>query len=987
MVTKEPTVLEEKKLDTVTLTIDGKKVEAANGATVLEAALDAGIYIPTLCYAPDLKPYGACRLCIVEIEGMRGLVTSCTTRATDGMVVHTETPRVSQSRRTTMELIMANHQGDCLTCAKNQQCELQKIARYLGIEQEHFDRLRKSTRVLPIDTSHPAFNRDPNKCILCAKCVRACHEIACVGAIDLAFRGYDAKVSTFGDKPILESICESCGECIEHCPTGALVPKKVKQAASEVKTVCPYCGVGCSIYLGTRGNKIVSVRGDKESPVNKGGLCVKGRFGFDFVEHPDRLTMPLVRKDGRAKDVKVNGNLRDVFREASWDEALDLVAEKLSAIKEEHGPDSIGVLSSAKFTNEENYLVQKFARAVLGTNNVDHCARLCHASTVVAALAAFGDGAMSNSIADFAKADLLLVIGSNTTECHPIIGRTVRQSVKFNGAKLIVADPRSTELSKLADVHLRHRPGTDVALLNAIMHVIIDEELHEKRFIEERTEGFQELAATVRRYTPEMAEEITGVSKSDIVQAARLFAGAGKAAILYGMGITQHTTGTDNVKSVANLLMLTGNMGREGTGFSPLRGQNNVQGACDMGALPNVFPGYQRVDNPDARLKFESAWGCSLYDKPGLPVTEMMGAVSQGKMKAMYVVGENPMMSEPYLAHVKKAMSKLEFLVVQDVFPTETAVLADVILPAAAFAEKIGTFTNTERRIQKLNKAVEPPGEARPDWRIVSDLANKMGHPFDYESAQDVMEEIASLTPIYGGIHYDRLDNYGLQWPCVDRLDPGTPILHEGKFTRGLGKFHAVEYQPPAESVSEDYPLILTTGRVLEHWHTGSMSRRSEVLNTLNPGGSVDIHPNDALKMGIVDGDLLSIASERGKIETPVRITDETAPGLAFMAFHWRESPVNALTNDALDPAAKIPEFKVTAVKAVLAVLDRAAQDNEFFARLAANPVEALKEYDLTAEEKAAILSGDVRRIEKWAGKLDERLKTWLVARLQQESW
>jgi len=496
------TVIEDRKLDTVTLTIDGKKVEAPKGVTVLEAALGAGIYIPTLCYEPDLKPYGACRLCIVEIEGMRGLVTSCTTQAIDGMVVHTETLKVNQSRRITMELIMANHHGDCLSCAKNQQCELQKIARYLGIEQEHFDRLRKSTRVLPVDRAHPAFDRDLNKCILCAKCVRACHEIAGVGAIDLAFRGYDAKVATFGDKPLLESICESCGECVSRCPTGALLPKHARQATQQVKTICPYCGVGCSIYLGIRGNEIVDVQGDKESPVNQGGLCVKGRFGFDFVNHPDRLTKPLIRKEGRGKDTKVNGNLRDVFREASWDEALELVANKFSQVKGEYGPDSIGVLSSAKFSNEENYLVQKFARAVLGTNNVDHCARLCHASTVVAALAAFGDGAMSNSISDFTKADLLFVIGSNTTDCHPIIGRAIRQGVKFRGTKLIVVDPRAIELSKLASIHLRHRPGSDVALLNAIMHVIIEENLHDKRFIEERTEGFEQLAETVERYTP-----------------------------------------------------------------------------------------------------------------------------------------------------------------------------------------------------------------------------------------------------------------------------------------------------------------------------------------------------------------------------------------------------------------------------------------------------------------------------------------------------
>ncbi|MBE0480938.1 MAG: formate dehydrogenase subunit alpha [Dehalococcoidia bacterium] len=975
------------KTNTIALTINGKKVEAPAGVSVLEAALGAGVYIPTLCNDPDLKPYGACRLCIVEIDGMRGLVTACTTKAVDGMVVHTETPKVNQSRLMTIELIMANHHGECLTCARNQACDLQTVARYIGIDDDHFKRMRKGTRVLPIDRSHPAFDRDPNKCILCAKCVRACHEVVCVGAIDLAYRGYDARVSTFGDKPISDSICKSCGECVDRCPTGALLPKKAVLPTHEVKTICPYCGVGCALYLGIRGNEIVSVRGDKESPVNQGGLCVKGRFGFDFVHHADRLTKPLIRKEGRGKDVKTNGNLRDVFREATWDEALELVAGKLTAIKERSGPDSVGVLSSAKCTNEENYLVQKFARAVLGTNNVDHCARLCHASTVVAALAAFGDGAMSNSMTDIAAADLLFIIGSNTTDCHPIIGRTVRQSIKNRGTKLIVADPRSIELTALADVHLQHQPGSDVALLNAMMNVIIREGLHNRKFIEERTEGFEELAAMVEKYTPEKVEKITGVPAAEIEKAARMFAGAGKAAVLYGMGITQHTTGTDNAKSVANLLMLTGNIGREGTGFSPLRGQNNVQGSCDMGALPNVLPGYQRVDNPEARAKFEQAWDCTIGDKPGIPVTEMIDAAIKGKIKALYIVGENPMMSEPSLDHVKRALNALEFMVVQDIFPTETAVMADVILPAAAFAEKSGTFTNTERRVQKVNKAVEPPGEAKPDWEIITLLAQKLGYPFAYESAESIMEEISSLAPIYGGVHYNRLDGYGLQWPCPTREHPGTPILHREKFTRGLGKFHAVEYRPPAESVSTEYPLILTTGRVLEHWHTGSMSRRSEILDKINPAAWVDLHPVDAHKLGILDGDIIIVASERGQIEAPVRITEETSPGLAFMAFHWKESPVNILTNDALDPSAKIPEFKVSAVRAVLAVLDRAAQDNAFFARLAANPAEALKEYDLTAEEKAAILSGDIRKIESWVGKLDERLKKWLIARLQQESW
>ena len=583
----------EKKTGTITVTIDGKKIQVKKGATVLEAARQAGIYVPTLCDDPDLKPFGACCMCVVEIEGMRGLPTSCTTPATDGMVVRTDSKLANESRRTTMQLIMANHPNECLTCAKNQDCDLQKIARYMGISQEEFDRMRKRTKKMPVDTSNPAFIRDMNKCILCGKCWRACHEIAGVEAIDVAFRGDAAVVSPFGSMAIAESNCETCGECIERCPTGALVLKNCVLPTREVKTVCPYCGVGCSLYLGIRGNQIVSVRGDKESPVNKGGLCVKGRFGYDFINHPERLTKPLIRKEGAGKDIAVNGNWKDLFREATWEEAIELAANKLNEAKIKTGPDSLGIISSAKFTNEENYLVQKFARAVIGTNNIDHCARLCHSSTVAAASLCFGEGAMSNSISDFATADVLFVIGSNTTECHPIIARYLKQSVKSGKAKLIVADPRTIILAKMADIHMKQQPGTDVALLNAMMHVIIKEGLQDKEFIRTRTMGYEEVAKTVEKYTPELAENITGVPGDDIVRAARLFATGGNAAILYGMGITQHTTGMDNVKSVANLLMLTGNIGKEGTGFSPLRGQNNVQGACDMGALPNVLPGYQ----------------------------------------------------------------------------------------------------------------------------------------------------------------------------------------------------------------------------------------------------------------------------------------------------------------------------------------------------------------------------------------------------------
>jgi formate dehydrogenase alpha subunit len=917
MTTVASTETGERKLDTIRLTINGRQVVAEKGATVLEAALEAGIYIPKLCYDPDLKPYGGCRLCVVEIEKMRGLVSSCTTPATEGMVVRTDTPRVNQSRRITMELIGANHHGDCLACVKNQDCELLKIARYLGIEQEHIARLRKSTQVLPIDDSHPAFIRDLNKCILCAKCVQACHEIVCHDAIDIAFRGNSARIATFGDKPIAESICKSCGECVMRCPTGALVPKWEKPPTEEVKTTCPYCGVGCSIYLGVRDNKVVSMRGDHEGPANRGSLCVKGRWGYDFLSHPERLTKPLIRLPGVARKASQDGQVYEIFREASWDEALKLAANKLLELKEVCGADSIAALSSAKCTNEDNYVMQKFVRAVIGTNNIDHCARLCHASTVVGGIAAFGQGAMSNSYSDFEKTEFFFVIGSNTTECHPIIGSLIKRRVRFGGAKLIVADPRSIELGEYAAVRLPHKPGTDVALLNGLMHVIIRDGIEDKEFIQERTEGFEDMRQLVEGFNPEVVEAITGVSKADLEAAARLFGEAKSACILYGMGITQHTTGTDNVKSVANLLLLTGNIGREGTGFSPLRGQNNVQGACDMGALPNVYPGYQRVDDPAVRMKFETAWGCKLSDWPGMAVTEIASAILKGNIKGLYIMGENPMLSEPNLEHFRQALEKVELLVVQDIFLSETAWLADVVLPGAAFAEKDGTFTNTERRVQRIRQALMPPGEAKADWEIISALAKKMGRPFDYQSAGQVMDEIASLTPIYGGIHFDRLDNDGLQWPCPDASHPGTSFLYQDGFARGRGKFHALDYIPPAESISKKYPLVLTTGRVLEHWHTGTMSRRSNVLNELYPSGVVEMSPIDAARLGFVEGDLLVVTSKRGRVEAPVRITEKSPPGVVFMPFHWREAAANILTNDALDPLAKIPEYKVSAVNAV----------------------------------------------------------------------
>jgi len=903
-------------VNALSLTIDGQETGVAEGATVLDAIRAAGIYIPTLCHHPDLHPYGACRLCLVEIEGTRGLTSSCTTPAQPDMVVRTETEPLQRVRRMLIALAIADHREECLVCSKSDECELLRIARYLGVERTSVERLRHDRPAPRPDDSNPAFTYDPAKCVLCGICVRTCHELQGIGAIDFAFRSANTRIVPFGGKPLSESTCQTCGECVERCPTGALAPKQAALPQREVRTVCPYCGVGCSIMVGVRGQKIVRVRGAREDAVNEGMLCVKGRYGFDFVQHPDRLTMPLVRREGVPKDAAL-AEPRAAFREATWGEALDRVAEGLLRVREDSGAGSVGFLSSAKCTNEDNYLLQKLARAALGTNNVDHCARLCHSSTMTAALAAFGDGAMTGSIADVERADLLFVIGSNTTECHPVIGRRVVRQVRQGQARLIVADPRATELADLAEVHLAHSPGTDVVLLNGLMRQLVENGTWDKAFVDSRCEDFEPFLESLDAYTPDVVERITGVSEQKLRQAAELLGSAQAVMVLYGMGITQHTTGTDNVKAIANLLMLTGNLGREGAGFAPLRGQNNVQGACDMGALPVFYPGYQRVTEPEVRAKFEAAWDCPLSPDAGLTLTDMMAAAADGRLRALYVMGENPLLSEPDLPHARQAVAALELLVVQDLFLTETAAMADVVLPAAGFAEKEGTFTNTERRVQRVRKALEPPGEARPDWQILVALATRLGYPMDYAGPAAVMDEIAGLTPIYGGISHARLeDGPGLQWPCWDQEHRGTPILHRTGFTRGRGRFHVVHDRRPAELPDAAYPLMLTTGRLLEHFHTGSMSHRSHVLETLEPESHVEMSPVDTVRLGLADGGPVILRSVRGALTSRVRATPSLPPGLAFMAFHWADAPANELTNPAVDPVAKIPEFKVCAVRA-----------------------------------------------------------------------
>ena len=882
----------------VSISLDGVAVRAAKGSTVLDAALAAGIYIPHLCHHPDLEPVGVCRLCMVEIEGR--LTLSCRTTVAEGLVVKTSSPAVDQVRRVAAELLIVNHHGECLACAQNDRCELQRMAAHVGIDPQRLGRLRRPAFSPAVDGSNPFFTLDHNKCVLCGICVRTCEQLQGVHALDFNFRGFNTRIGTFGNRPIVESVCESCGECVVRCPVGALTPKNYVQPAREVKTVCPYCGVGCSIYLGVRGSKIVGARGDREGPANHGSLCVKGRFGHEFINHPQRLTTPLIKRDGR-------------FVEASWDEALDLVASKFAPYRGQQ----FAALASAKCTNEDNYLIQKFARAVMGTNNVDHCARLCHAPTVAGLAQSLGSGAMTNSIDEIADAACMFAIGTNTTAAHPVLALQIKRAVR-RGATLIVANPKEIDLVRHAALFLRHKPGTDVVLMLGMMRVIVDERLYDAKFIETRCEGFDELCRSLETVSLDEVERITGVPQAKVAQAARLYATRKPGAIFFAMGITQHSHGTDNVLATSNLALLTGNIGVPSSGVNPLRGQNNVQGACDMGALPNVYPGYQRVDVPEVRGKFKAAWGVPLSGTPGMAMTEYFDAICRGQIKALYLVGENPILSDADSTHVRHALEQLDFFVCQDIFPTETSALADVVLPAVTFAEKDGTFTNTERRVQRVRKAIEPVGQAMPDWSIVCQLARRMkAQGFDFGDPSEIMAEIAGLTPSYGGITFERLDQGGLQWPCPSSDHPGTPILHTQRFARpnGKGRFVPLEYRPSAELPDAQYPLILTTDRSLFHYHTATMTRRVRGLEQLDGEELLRIHPEDASQLAIADGQTVRVSSRRGQVTARAKVTDVCPPGVVSLTFHFAETPTNVLTHAALDPVSKIPETKVCAVR------------------------------------------------------------------------
>ncbi len=892
----------------IKITIDGKEIECRSDETYHSIAERNGIEIPTLCHHPALDPAAKCRVCVVEetIGDASKTVASCKELAKPNAIIKTDTERITRTRTALITKFAKLHTGDCVICASGQNCRIKMW------EEKFLDEsVEKEKKTVELHESNEFFSLNYENCIKCGACVRVTSDIQVCNVLSIEKGKFDGYPSTPDGGSFESAGCVACGNCTVVCPAGALVSHQLRDAEycedlTRTTTVCSYCGVGCNfdILANPDTNTISYVESNLDNVVNGMALCVKGRFGWDFVNHPDRLNTPLIKKDGE-------------FVEVSWDEALDLVEKKLKNIRDESGPRALAFLASAKCSNEENYLMQKFARAAVGTNSVDHCARLCHASTVTGLAKAFGSGAMTNSIGDLTNnAEVIFIIGSNTTEAHPVIGIKIKQAVKRGDTKLIVADPRKIEIADYSEIYLQQKPGSDVALINAFMKVILDENLHDEEFIKSRTEGFEEFKKGLKDVSLELLCKIANVDVEDVKEAARLYAKAKTAALVYSMGITQHTTGTDNVLSLANLAMITGNIGRPGTGVNPLRGQNNVQGSCDLGGLPNVYPGYQNVTVPENKAKFEKAWGISnLDDEVGLTVVEIIHAAHEGKIRGIYVMGENPAISDPNLNHVKEALENVEFLVVQDLFLTETAKYADVVLPGVSFAEKDGTFTNTERRVQRVRKAMDPIGNRRQDWIILQEMLNRFGIEAKYDSPSEIMDEVATISPIYGGINYERIKEIGLQWPCKDKNHAGTKILHKDEFSRGKGKFHAISYIDPAELPDEEYPFMLTTGRILYHFHTGEMSRRSKGLHERRPIERSEINIKDAEKLGIKNGDRITIESRRGRLTTVARVTDRIQEGLVFMSFHFKESAANLLTNDALDPYAKIPEFKVCAIK------------------------------------------------------------------------
>jgi formate dehydrogenase major subunit len=897
----------------VTLEIDGMQVTVAAGTSIMRAASESGVNVPKLCATDSLEPFGSCRLCLVEIEGRKGYPASCTTPVERGMKVRTQSPKLQALRKGVMELYISDHPLDCLTCAANGNCELQDMAGVTGLREVRYGYGGENHLDSRKDESNPYFTYDPSKCIVCNRCVRACEETQGTYALTISGRGFESRVSPGQDQPFMDSECVSCGACVQVCPTATLQEKTVierGQAEHSVVTTCAYCGVGCSFKAEMKGNEVVRMVPHKDGQANEGHSCVKGRFAWGYATHKDRILKPMIRS-----------RITDPWKEVSWDEALDYAASEFKRIQKKYGRDSIGGIVSSRCTNEEGYLVQKLVRAAFGNNNVDTCARVCHSPTGYGLKQTLGESAGTQTFKSVEHSDVIVVMGANPTDAHPVFASRMKKRLR-EGAKLIVIDPRHIDLVRsphvAADFHLQLKPGTNVAVLSALAHVIVTEGLLATEFIAQRCEDkpFQQWRDFVAlpENSPEAMQEITGVPAGLVRGAARLYATGGNAAIYYGLGVTEHAQGSTAVMGIANLAMATGNIGREGVGVNPLRGQNNVQGSCDMGSFPHELPGYHHVSDPITRHLFEQAWGVEIQPEPGLRIPNMFDAALEGSFMGLYCQGEDIVQSDPNIQHVAAALSAMECIVVQDIFMNETAMYAHVFLPGSSFLEKDGTFTNAERRISRVRK-VMPPKAGYADWEVTIHLAKCLGYQMDYAHPAEIMDEIARLTPTFHGVSYQKLDQLGsIQWPCNDEAPLGTPTMHVDHFVRGKGHFIITKYVATDEKITRKYPLILTTGRILSQYNVGAQTRRTANVQW-HEQDLLEIHPHDAEERGIRDGGWVGIHSRAGETVLRARVSERMQPGVVYTTFHFPESGANVITTENSDWATNCPEYKVTAVQ------------------------------------------------------------------------
>ncbi|ALG68071.1 formate dehydrogenase subunit alpha [Beggiatoa leptomitoformis] len=913
----------------ISLEIDGFKVTVPEGTSVMRAAASIGIEIPRLCATDSLEPFGSCRLCVVQIEGARGYPASCTTPVHQDMKVVTQNEKLGSLRRNVMELYISDHPLDCLTCSANGNCELQDMAGKVGLREVRYGYAGENHLHSLKDTSNPYFSFDPSKCIVCSRCVRACQEVQGTFALTISGRGFDSVVSPSQQESFLASECVSCGACVQACPTATLMEKSVLakgQPEHGIVTTCAYCGVGCSFTAEMKGSEVIRMVPTKSGKANHGHSCVKGRFAFGYATHPDRIKKPMIRE-----------KISDPWREVSWDEAVTFAAGRFKALQSKYGRYSIGGITSSRCTNEETYLVQKLIRAAFGNNNVDTCARVCHSPTGYGLKRTLGESAGTQDFDSVMQSDVIMVIGANPTDGHPVFGSLMRKRLR-QGAKLIVVDPRRIDLIKSphvqADYHLQLQPGTNVALLNALAYVIVTEGLANEHFIDKRCDlhAYAKWKTFIshHRHAPEAVEKAIGVPAETIRSAARLYATGGNAAIYYGLGVTEHSQGSTTVMGIANLAMLTGNIGREGVGVNPLRGQNNVQGSCDMGSFPHEFPGYRSVADHATRELFEQAWGVSLEAEPGLRIPNMFSAALDGSFKGLYVEGEDIAQSDPDIQHVHAALSAMECVVVQDLFLNETAKFAHVFFPGSSFLEKNGTFTNAERRISPVRK-VMPPLAGKEDWEVTQLLANALGYPMNYSHPSEIMDEIARLTPTFTGVSYAKLEEMGsIQWPCNADAPDGTPLMHTKHFVRGQGLFVLTEYVPTPERTTAKYPLILTTGRILSQYNVGAQTRRTENV-AWHDEDRLEIHPSDAELRGIKAGDWVGIKSRAGETVLRALISERMQPGVVYTTFHFPQSGANVITTDNSDWATNCPEYKVTAVQVMpVSVSQRSAWQQQY---------------------------------------------------------